>query len=232
MSNVLSHIIEQKNRGKKILAVLIDPDKTSHLPQLLEIARTDPPDLFLFGGSGNIINFEEKLKELRSSTNVPVVIFPGNNAQISKNADGILLLSLLSGRNPDHLIGQHVNAAFALEASGLEIIPTGYILIDGGKKSTTATLTGTSHLDHDDVRLISSTALAGQQLGMKMIYLEAGSGAPNPLPVQLISQIRKTISVPLIAGGGIKSAEEITERFDAGADFIVVGNILEHKPAL
>lgn len=231
--NMLGHITAKRKAGKKLFAVLVDPEKTGKLDALLESAEQHPPDLFLIGGSAHETPaFSAVVQKLKNLKDIPVVIFPGHPSQIDPRADALLLLSLISGRNPDHLIGQHVNASLHLKKSGLEIIPTGYILIDGGKKSTTAVFTKTEHLSSSDKNGIISTALAGAQLGMKMIYLEAGSGAPEPVTTEIIEAVRKEIDIPLIVGGGIRNAGQLTERFGAGADMIVVGNILEHDPSL
>ena len=161
-----------------------------------------------------------------------MILFPGNNYQLCEEADALLLLSLISGRNPEYLIGQHVVAAPLIKESGIEAIPTGYLLIDGGKISTTSYITQTVPIPADKPDVAVATALAGEQLGLKLIYLEAGSGAANPVSAEMISAVKKNVSLPLIVGGGIRSGAQAEAACQAGADIIVVGNILEKAPEL
>ncbi len=231
-NNIYKSIVNSKKKGKKLFSVLVDPDKFSL--EVIKEADKAKVDFIFVGGSkvkrgdlGRCINIICKL------TNIPLVIFPGNlTEQISEKADAILLLSLISGRNPDYIIGQHVRMAQRLKRSKLEIIPTGYILIGGGKKISTQTVTRTSPIKSSDTELAVSTAVAGELLGMKMIYLEAGSGSKTPLPSSLVKNVRKNIFSPLIAGGGIDSAEKAMALCKAGADMIVVGNAIEKNSKL
>lgn len=233
MKALYNLLVHKKLQGKKSLAVLIDPDKTEKLSALLNFAKTFPPDFFFIGGSllsdGNL---ESCIGKIRTACNVPVLLFPGNEMQISASADALLLLSVISGRNPELLIGRHVAAAGMIRASKLEIIPTGYILIESGAPTAVSYMSNTQPIPRTKDSIAALTALAGEQLGMKMIYLEAGSGANLPVPVAMISAVKNYISVPLITGGGLKTADEIAERFTAGADVIVAGNILEENPGL
>jgi phosphoglycerol geranylgeranyltransferase len=233
MKALYNLLVQKKAQGKKSLAVLIDPDKTEKLPELLKHAKTFPPDFFFIGGSLiNDGNLENCIRLVREATTIPVLLFPGNEMQISSSADALLLLSVISGRNPELLIGRHVAAAGMIRASGLEIIPTGYILIESGAPTAVSYMSNTQPIPRTKNQIAALTALAGEQLGMKMIYLEAGSGAELPVPVEMIAAVQKNISVPLITGGGLKTADEINARCKAGADVIVAGNILEEDPGL
>jgi phosphoglycerol geranylgeranyltransferase len=217
------------------LAVLIDPDNQTEnsLMALAEKIVNCKVDLILVGGSLLLDNhFEKTLSLLRAHITCPTVLFPGSNYQVSAQADAILLLSLISGRNPEYLIGQHVVAAPVIRESGLEVIPTGYMLIDGGRVSTTSYMTQTVPIPYDKPDIAVATAMAGEMLGMQTIYLEAGSGARNAIPVEMLQAVRKNISIPIIAGGGIRTPEQAEALAEAGADMIVVGNILEKQPEL
>ena len=233
MKKLYDKLLLWKSQGKKSLAVLVDPDKTKKLPELLQWAKISPPDFFLVGGSFlNNGNLEACIAEIRSSSEIPIILFPGNAMQISKTADALLLLSVISGRNPELLIGAHVSAATTIRESKLEIISTGYILIESGARTAVNIATNTEPIPRSEISLAISTAMAGEQLGMKLIYLEAGSGAQLPVPNEMVKAIREKISTPLIVGGGLKSKTQITERCAAGADMIVIGNILEETPGL
>jgi len=224
-----------KSQYKKQVAVLIDPDKQTEesLAQLVDLAENARTDFFFVGGSLLLEDrFEKTISYIKERSKIPVIIFPGNNYQISAKADAILFLSLISGRNPEYLIGQQVIAAPLIKEANLETIPTSYLLIDGGRISTTSYITQTVPIPNDKPDIAVATALAGEMLGMKLIYLEAGSGAINSVSAEMIKAVKKNISVPLIVGGGIRSAEQAEEICKAGADIIVVGNILEKEPQL
>lgn len=224
-----------KNASGKQLAVLIDPDKQSEetLPRLIELSENARVNFFFVGGSLLLEDrFEKTIAFIKEHSKIPVIIFPGNNYQVSKKADAILFLSLISGRNAEYLIGQQVVAASAIKEAGLEVIPTGYMLIDGGRTSATSYITQTIPIPNDKADIAVATALAGEMLGMKLIYLEAGSGARNAVSADMIQAVKKRISVPLIVGGGICTPEQAEEICKAGADIIVVGNILEKEPEL
>ncbi|MES2133672.1 MAG: geranylgeranylglyceryl/heptaprenylglyceryl phosphate synthase [Bacteroidota bacterium] len=209
------------------LIILIDPDKYN--PALIDIANKSQVSYIFFGGSSlKKNNFEKILKAIKSKTTIPVIIFPGDEKQISKYADGLLMLSLLSGRNAEYLIGKHVNAATKIKASKVPVIPTAYILIDGGKASTTQKITNTAPL-HNKKEIIN-TAIAGELLGKRLIYLEAGSGAKKTLTPSLIKEVKKQTSLPLIIGGGIDSAKKAATIIKSKPDYIVVGNALERDP--
>jgi len=232
---IYQQLIETSASGRKMLAVLVDPDKVSerHLDILCRNAESAGVDYFFVGGSlitrGSI---SHTIRALKNKSTIPVVIFPGNHQQIDPHADAILLLSLISGRNPEMLIGQHVQAAPRLKASELEIIPTGYILVDGGKMTTVQYVSDTTPIPIDKPEIAAYTALAGEQLGLKTIFAEAGSGALHHVPVDMIKAIRREIRIPLIVGGGIRTAAEACSVFNAGADLVVVGNHFEDHPEL
>ena len=228
--------IENKiKHGKKQLAVLIDPDKGNdeHLTRLAAMANESMVDLFFVGGSLMVSHkMETTIRTLKSLSDIPVVLFPGSPAQICDLADGILLLSLISGRNPELLIGQHVLAAPTLKKSGLEILPTGYMLVDGGRPTTASYISGSMPLPANKPEIAAVTAMAGEMLGLKIIYADAGSGADQPISTEMISAIKSSVQAPLIIGGGMKTPEEVSAAYRAGADIVVVGNAFEEDPEL
>lgn len=219
-----------KEENKTLFALLIDPDKLSldNIDKYIQAIESTQPDLIFVGGS-LIINdfFNSVLEKIKSKLSIPVVLFPGNNNQISSKAHAILLLSLISGRNAEWLIGQHIHASFALHKSGLEILPTGYLLIDGGRSTSVSYISNTFPIPSDKIDIVMATALAGQQLGLKNIYLEAGSGALNPVSIRMIESVRKIIDIPLIVGGGLRSPEQVLAVSKAGATVVVVGTAIE-----
>lgn len=211
------------------LIILIDPDKYN--PQLVEIANGCKVACIFVGGSSlKKNNFNATVKSIKNKTNIPVIIFPGDETQLSKLADGMLILSLLSGRNSDYLIGKHVLAAQKIKASQLVTIPTGYILIDGGKQSATQKVTKTKSLS--SVKDIVNTAIAGELLGKQLIYLEAGSGAKKTILPTIIKKVKQQINVPLVVGGGINSVAKAKSIMASKPDYLVVGNALEVNPNL
>ncbi|GAB3757831.1 phosphoglycerol geranylgeranyltransferase [Spirosoma pomorum] len=224
-----------KLSGKKALAVLLDPDKVEQdiLVKLLHRMQDYPVDAFLVGGSlVTDYSHQEVIATLRQHSSKPIVLFPGNPLHIDSSADSLLLLSLISGRNPEFLIGQHVIAAPLLKKSGLEILPTGYMLVDSGTQTTVSYISNTTPLPHDKPGVAACTAMAGEMLGLKLIYLDAGSGARRPVSPEMIAAVRAAVDVPIIVGGGINSGEKAYEALRAGADMIVVGNGLENDPDL
>lgn len=223
-----------KDRSKKRVALLVDPDgyDNKSLEELIGFINLYPPDLLLVGGSILFNPIEITITTLKLSTKVPVFLFPGNLFQLSDRADGILFLSLISGRNPEFLIGNHVLAAPHLGRSGIEVIPTGYMLIGNGHPSSVEYMSNTSPIPGDKADIAVATAMAGEMLGLKTLYLEAGSGASHSVEPDMIAAIRKNISLPLIVGGGIRSELTALELFKAGADMIVVGNAVEKDPGL
>ena len=216
----------------KKLALLIDPDKHKSV-QNIDLSASSGIDYVFIGGSLlSKGNFNRCVEEVKKSTRLPVIIFPGNAGQVNPHADGILFLSLISGRNADNLIGQHVLAAPALKKTSLEIIPTGYMLIDGGKITTASYISNTLPIPADKPDIAACTALAGEMLGLKLIYMDTGSGALNPVPGNMIKEVKKYISVPLIVGGGIRTPEEAYNIALAGADMLVIGTIAEESPEM
>lgn len=228
-------MLEKKKNGRKAIAVLIDPDKVSAdtLEPLVVKAIQSKVDYFFVGGSLVISDhLDECIKNIRAISDIPVVLFPGSPSQVSRHADALLYLSLISGRNPELLIGQHVISAPVIKRSGLEIISTGYMVIDGGAPTTVSYISNATPIPCDKPDIALCTAMAGEMLGMKLIYMDAGSGARKPIPEEMIQMVSENIEVPLIVGGGIRDAEKAYLNCKAGADIIVVGNILEKDPSL
>ena len=192
-----------------------------------------PVDFFFVGGSlVTEYTHYELIATIRAHTNTPVILFPGNSLHIEPSADGILLLSLISGRNPEFLIGQHVIAAPLLKKSGLEILPTGYMLVDSGTQTTVSYISGTMPLPYNKPSVAACTAMAGEMLGLQLIYLDAGSGARWPVSAAMIRAVREAVDLPIVVGGGINTPERAAAALEAGADLIVVGNSLETNPEL
>lgn len=233
---ILEALNLKSRQGKKAIAVLIDPDKiadAAQLEPLLRLADENCVDYFFVGGSlVTTTNLTDVVKTIKDNVSIPVVLFPGSALQIDASADAILFLSLISGRNPDLLIGQHVVAAPILKNNKLEILPTGYILINSGKTTSVAYISNTTPIPEDKYSLAACTAMAGEMLGLKLIYLDAGSGAEREVNKKMISAVRKSVDVPLIVGGGINTPEKAIHALEAGADLIVIGNALEKSPEL
>jgi len=230
-----NQISERKKLGKKSFSVLIDPDKVdiAGIDQLVQIATNSKVDYFFVGGSLVISNhLDECIRQIKSNCDIPVILFPGSPSQVSRYADALLYLSLISGRNPELLIGQHVISAPFVKKSGLEIIPTGYMVIDGGAPTTVSYISNASPIPSDKNEIAMCTAMAGEMLGMKLIYMDAGSGAKKPIEEAMIAKVASHIEVPLIVGGGITNAEKAYINCKAGADIIVVGNAIEKDLSL
>jgi len=230
---IYSDIKKKKEKNIKQLAVLIDPDMhtAESLQELIEIAKSTKVSFFLVGGSLVFKSVDNVVEQLKKQSNIPVVLFPGSLLQISGKADGILLLSLISGRNPEYLIGNHVIAAPVLKQSRLEIISTGYILVENSKITSVEYMSNTKPIPANKPDIAVATAIAGEMLGLKAIYLEAGSGASHAVNATMISEIKKNISLPLIVGGGITSKKQAQDVINAGADIIVIGTAAEKDPA-
>lgn len=235
MNSIFEKILSAKRKGRKLFSVLIDPDKLSGkklltVSALCEKAKAD----FVFVGSSLLThnNLDSCIRSVRKKYSGDVVLFPGNTLQVSGYADAILFLSLISGRNAEMLIGNHVIAASMLKQSGIEVIPTGYMLIESGAPTSVSYMSNSTPIPKDKTDIASSTALAGEMLGMKLIYMDAGSGAHEPISSQMIRAVRKNVSAPIIAGGGIRSAQIAAEKCKAGADVVVVGNSIEKNPGL
>lgn len=222
-----------RHNGKKF-AVLIDPDKPSDkaIRILAQNSAAAEVDFFFVGGSLlTTDNLESCIRILRAEApHIPITIFPGNSLQLSRNADAFLFLSLISGRNAEMLIGRHVIAAPYLKMSGLEVISTGYMLIESGRPTSVSYMSNSMPIPADKNDIALCTAMAGEMLGMKLIFMDAGSGALNPVSIEMISDVRRSISIPLIVGGGIRTPEQAANTAKAGADVVVIGNTLEKNP--
>ncbi len=231
---IAQFIRQQITEGKKTFALLIDPDhhNDQSLINTINLADKSKVDLILVGGSILHNSIEHSIELIKKQTNIPIILFPGNILQITDKADGIMLLSLISGRNPDLLIGNHVIAASSLKNSNLEILPTGYMLVDGGRITSVEYMSNTKPIPSDKTDIAISTAIAGEMLGLKYVYLEAGSGATKKPSTQIIKGVKKNIAIPLIVGGGLKNTTEIKQAIDAGADIIVVGSAVEKNPSI
>ena len=228
--DLYNQFVEKKQKGKKSFAVLIDPDKvnTAAIEQLVALSIEAKVDYFFVGGSLVISNhLDECIKQLKAACPIPVILFPGSPSQVSKYADALLYLSLISGRNPELLIGQHVVSAPFVKKSGLEIMPTGYMVIDGGAPTTVSYISNAAPIPADKNEIAMCTAMAGEMLGMKLIYMDAGSGAKRPITENMIEKVASHIESPLIVGGGIIEPEKAYRNCKAGADVIVVGNAIE-----
>ncbi|WP_396171179.1 geranylgeranylglyceryl/heptaprenylglyceryl phosphate synthase [Flavobacterium sp.] len=231
MVHIYNQIVSAKLANQKLLAILIDPDKVAmeYVSVLIQKINTSPATHILVGGSsfdGN--HLDELIIELKSKIELPILLFPGNPSQISDKADGILFLTLLSGRNPDYLMEHQVNAVPILKKTTLEVISTGYILIESGSETAVERVSKTKPLDRTNANYVLQTAQAGEYIGNKLMYLEAGSGAKLAVPTEMITLVSQNIKIPVIVGGGIRSKNEIKGAFDAGADMVVIGTAFEN----
>ncbi len=230
---VYEMLVQKKVSRQKMLAVLIDPDHTGHLEDSVAKCDAAGVDLIFLGGSlltsGSV---GEAIERIKSVTEIPVLLFPGDELQIDRRADALLLLSLISGRNADLLIGKQVVAAPYIRKAGLETISTGYMLVDGGKITTASYISGTLPLPNDKPEIAMCTAMAGEMLGLKLMYLDAGSGARQPVSINMIKAVSGAVNVPVVVGGGIRSSREAVEAWNAGADIVVVGNAIEENNGL
>jgi phosphoglycerol geranylgeranyltransferase len=227
---ILAEITEKCKKSKKFFALLIDPDKHSDesIKSLISEADSTPgPDFILVGGSIVFNGIDQSIKLIKSLTQKPVLLFPGNALQFSAFADGILFLSLISGRNPEFLIGNHVLAGPKIKKSGIEVIPTGYLLINSGIDTSVSYMSNTQPIPYLKNDIAIATAIAGEMLGLKLIYLEAGSGASQPVSLEMIKAVKNNITVPLIVGGGIKNTHQLKNILEAGADIVVIGTAAE-----
>ncbi len=229
-NGIYQSLLDRKSNQQKSFAVLVDPDKVNdkQVLELIELCNDAQVDYLLVGGSLVVSDYlDQCIQLIKANTNIPVILFPGSPSQISKHADALLYLSLISGRNPELLIGQHVVSAPFVKKSGLEIMSTGYMVIDGGAPTTVSYISNASPLPSNKNEIAMCTAMAGEMLGMKLIYMDAGSGAQKPISTSMIQQVSSCIEVPLIVGGGITNPEKAKQNCDAGADVIVVGNAIE-----
>ena len=235
LNKIYQSLTDRKSQSKKSFAVLIDPDKVNDnsVEELIQLSLDAQVDYFLVGGSLVISSYlDECVQLIKKSCDIPVILFPGSPSQVSKYADALLYLSLISGRNPELLIGQHVVSAPFVKKSGLEIMSTGYMVIDGGAPTTVSYISNASPLPADKNEIAMCTAMAGEMLGMKLIYMDAGSGAKKAISESMIQKVASCIDVPLIVGGGITTAEKAYLNCKAGADVIVVGNAIEKDASL
>jgi len=230
MQNFYAEISIAASEGEKLLAILIDPDKFDETETGTYLRKIPKHTTHIFVGGSTVekSKTEKTVNAIKAETDLPVILFPGDYSQITETADALLFLSLLSGRNPEYLIEQQVKSIDKLKHSKLEIISTAYILIDGGKESAVQRVSGTKPIPQSEVTSVVNTALAGQFLGKKLIYLEAGSGADFPVSEEIISEVKKAINIPLIVGGGIRSLEQQKKAYNAGADMIVMGTQFEN----
>jgi putative glycerol-1-phosphate prenyltransferase len=234
-NHLYTNLQESKKRGEKKFAVLIDPDKLrlNSIDDIVSKAVEAKVDFFYIGGSLIVNNMlDEVIAGIKAKSNIPTILFPGNSYQLSYKADGILFLSLISGRNAELLIGNHVISAPYLKVSGMEVISTGYMLIDGGISTTVQYISNTTPIPRNKYDIALSTALAGEMLGMKQIFLDAGSGAKHSVSAEMISAVSSAVEIPVIVGGGIRTGLQAKAAIDAGADVIVVGNAIETNPEL
>lgn len=233
--SILQSIIKRKQEGNKQLAVLIDPDKTDdiRLKKIALLAADNKVDYFFVGGSLLVNNgLDNCIKTIKDLSGIPVVLFPGNTLQMSYRADAMLFLSLISGRNPEMLIGSHVVAAPYLKLSNVEVIGTGYMLIESGKPTAVSYMSNSSPIPADKVDIAMCTAMAGEMLGLKLIFMDAGSGAIHPVSASMIQHVSHSIDIPLMVGGGISTPELAQRSSKAGADVIVIGNVVEKDPVV
>jgi len=228
-------LLKAKKENEKKLAVLIDPDKVrlDNVKEVLHNAIKAKVDYFFIGGSLVVNDMLDKcLESIKEMCDIPMILFPGNSYQLSYRADAILFLSLISGRNADLLIGQHVIAAPFLKMSPLEVLPTGYMLVDGGVSTTVSYISNTKPIPADKEDIAVCTAVAGELLGLKMIFMDAGSGAKEPISTEMIESVSGAIQLPLIVGGGIRTPEKALANVKAGADVVVIGTAFEKDPSL
>ncbi len=231
MTNIYNEIIQSKVESQKLLAILLDPDKVvwENLAVLISKINQSPATHIFIGGSLVTTNIlDDLIVKLKQNSTLPIVLFPGNPSQISTEADAILFLSLISGRNPDYLIEHQVNAVPILKQTDLEVISTGYILIESSNETAVERVSKTKPLDRNDIDYVIQTAQAGEMLGNKLIYLEAGSGAKQAVPLEMIKKVAQNIEIPLVVGGGIVNLQGIQKAYHAGADLVVIGTAFEN----
>lgn len=228
VSKLLRELSATKKKG---IAWLVDPEKHVDFNHFTWLGDSDLDLIFIGGSSSSLGAFDQTIEELRKITgNIPICIFPGSYLQVSSQADAILFMSLISGRNPEFLISQQIQAASSVQQSGLEVLPTGYILVNGGELLSVHSVSQTLPLSNEDWEYVAATALAGKYLGMQYFFLDAGSGAVVPVGAKVISAVKNAVSSPLIIGGGLTDTNQVRSAFEAGADIIVLGNSIEKDP--
>ena len=228
---IYSNILKAISKREKLLAVLIDPDKmTIEMVSnfITKVNNSIATHIFVGGSTVEESATEKLVAEIKKHTTLPIVLFPGDVSQITNKADALLFLSLISGRNPDYLIGKHVASVSKLRKMHLEVLPTGYLLIENGKETAVQKVTNTKPMSLEHIQSIVDTAKAGELLGMKLIYIEAGSGALHPIPSEIIKRVKNELDIPLIVGGGIRTKEQLLLAYDSGADLVVIGTAIEN----
>ena len=235
MNNILTYINTAKKNNKKLLAILLDPDKIklTNIPKTIQKINNSNVHLIFIGGSLLFKNVLDKFVEVvKENTNLPILLFPGSAMQITNNADGILFLQLISGRNPEYLISNQVIAAPLLKQTDLEVISTGYMLIESGRETTASYISNTKPIPSHKPEIAMATAIAGEYIGNKLIYMDGGSGALNPIPSNVIKKVASHIDLPIIIGGGLRTKEKIQAAYDSGATIVVVGTAFENDEEL
>ena len=235
LKNILKHIKASKEKGEKLLAILLDPDKLTidEIPNTIIKINQNKVDFIFVGGSTVSEGITDKfVKEIKEFTQIPIVLFPGDFEQVTDHADALLFLSLLSGRNAEYLIGQQIKSVEKIQKSSLEIISTGYILIDGGVKTSVEKVSKTTPILQSNIKEITNTAIAGEYLGKQLIYLEAGSGATEAVSHKIINEVANSIKIPLIVGGGIRTKKQLQIAYENGADLIVIGTAFEENSSI
>ncbi len=235
MKPMFKNILTSINNAGKLLAVLIDPDKMDirNLPSFIEkVNASRVTHIFVGGSTVNDHTIEDLVIEIKKYSKRPIVIFPGDTTQITNKADALLFLSLISGRDPKYLIEKQIEAVPILKHTNLEVIPTGYLLIENGKETSVQKVTGTQPMRRKNIKLIANTAKAGELLGMQLIYLEAGSGATHPVNSEIIRRVKQELKVPLLVGGGIKNDDHLQMAYNAGADMVVIGTAFEEDESI
>lgn len=228
--HIYEDLVNRKIRKQKSFAVLIDPDRMERedLDKIIRLAVDATVDYFFIGGSLVVVNtVDENIQQIKMHCDIPTILFPGAPSQVSRYADALLFLSLISGRNAELLIGQHVLSAPMIKQTGIEVMPTGYMVVDGGAPTSVSYIANTAPIPADKNDIALCTAMAGEMLGLKLIYMDAGSGALNPVSENMISRVAHNIDIPLIVGGGIQDPEKAAVNCAAGADVVVIGNAIE-----
>lgn len=235
MNTILEHIKTSREKGDKLLAILLDPDKLliSEVEETITKINQSKVDYIFVGGSTVSIGITEVLvKKIKTLTHIPIIIFPGDFEQVTDKANALLFLSLLSGRNPEYLIGQQIKSVRKLKKTSLEIIPTGYILIDGGVETSVQKVSNTTPISQLNIEEITMTAIAGELMGKQLIYLEAGSGATEAVSQEIIKEVSENLTIPLLVGGGIRTKKQLKNAYKNGADIVIIGTAFEENNSI